>query len=265
MSRFIITGGKKLAGTIRVAGNKNSALKLMAAALLADGVTTLTNVPRIRDVDAMCDLLEDVGAKVDGKGTSELRIDATSLKSHTPSREIIERFRASVLIASPLLARFGKAVIYAPGGDQIGERLLDTHFSMMEKLGVEVKKDGGRFELIWKTRKGGNVFLEEASVTATEMAIILASTLEEEVVIEGAAAEPHVNDLVSFVEKMGASVTGVGTHRLTVKGKAKLVPVEHRVIPDHIEGGTFAIAGAITGGELVVEDTPEDHYRMMLN
>lgn len=219
VASFLITGGKKLRGTVRLSGNKNSALKLMAASLLANSPSTLTNVPVIRDVQVMGELIEDLGAKIKGLGTDTLAIDPGTLSSHELDPALTGRIRASVVLAAPLLAKFGKAIITPPGGDQIGERLLNTHFSMMKKFGVDVKKKDGKYFLTWKRRKTAGIFLEEASVTATEMGMMLATSLNRETRIDGAACEPHVEDLTQFVGKMGVKIRGKGTNTLLVKGK----------------------------------------------
>ena len=265
MSRFIITGGKRLQGEITASGSKNSALALIPAALLASSSTVLTNVPVIGDVEIMAKLLEGLGGRVQGIGTNTLTIDPIGLSSYELDPDLSSRVRASVIFAAPLLARFGKAIITPPGGDQIGERLLDTHFSLMQKLGVVIKPVDGKYELVWKKKKGGTVFLEEASVTATEMGLIMASCLKEEVTIDDAACEPHVEDLTLFLAKMGAKIRGQGSNRIYVNGKPNLVGVDHKVVSDHIDAGTFAIAAAITGGEVEIKDCPGKNYRMILD
>lgn len=266
MSKLIITGNTKLKGEVKVAGNKNSALNLIPAALLADGKTTLTNMPRIRDVEVMGKLIRGLGAKVEGIGKAEITIDPTSLKGPELDPDLAEHIRASVVVAAPLLVRFGRAVVTPPGGDQIGERLLDTHFSMMERFGVSIERKNGKYLLVWKNRNTPqDIFLEEASVTATEMAIMLASGIDGEIRIRGAATEPHVEDLLNLVSKMGVKVAGLGTSNLLIKGNTDLKPTTHRVIPDHIEGGTFAIAAAITGGDIVIKDAVPDHYQMIMS
>ena len=263
MSKFIVTGGHKLEGKIKLSGNKNSALKLIPAALLGDSPTTLTNVPGISDVEVMLDLVEKLGAKVTRRD-HEVTIDPSGLSSFDPDPDLSAKFRASVVLAAPLLVRFGKAIVTPPGGDQIGERLLDTHFSMMEKLGVTIKRKDGRFFLDWKKRNGGKIFLDEPSVTATEMGLMMASSLKEGLVIDDAATEPHVNNLAEMLSKMGANISGIGSNVLRIGG-GKLQGVEHKVCPDHIEGGTFAIAAAITGGKVEIEDFDAALYPMMLN
>ncbi|MFZ5932904.1 MAG: UDP-N-acetylglucosamine 1-carboxyvinyltransferase [Patescibacteria group bacterium] len=264
VSKFVITGGTKLEGKVKVAGSKNSALALLPAALLADSAVTLTNVPNIRDIEIMTKLIAELGGRIEASNDS-LTIDPSGLASYELNSDLSGRLRASVILAAPLLVRFGKAVITPPGGDQIGERLLDTHFSMMREFGINVAPADGKFHLTWEKRKAPRIFLEEASVTATEMGLILASTLNADVTLEDAAAEPHVQDLAKMLTKMGAKISGAGTNRILVSGKKRLSGVLHRVVPDHIDGGTFAIAAAITGGHVEIEDCPEEHYHIFLH
>lgn len=254
-----------MTGEVTLAGNKNSALKLMAAALIADGETTLTNVPRIRDVEVMAELIKRLGVKVSGIGTNTLKIDPKGINTHELDPDLSMRIRASILLTAPLLVRLGKAILTPPGGDDIGERLLDTHFSMMGKLGVQIKRENGRFILSWKERKPQEIFLEEASVTATEMGLIMAVGLSGKTVFSDVALEPHVGDLIDLLNEMGADIKGKGTTTLTVEGVKTLKGVTHKVIPDHIEGGTFAIAAAITGGHITINDFVPEHYHMILN
>src|SRR3990172_699450 len=248
MSKFIVTGGSKLEGKIRVSGNKNSALKLIPAVLLADSPSTLTNVPDISDVSVMLELVRKLGAKVEYKDHT-VSVDPRGLTSFDLDPDLSAKIRASVVLAAPLLVKFGKAIVTPPGGDQIGDRFLDTHFALMQKMGVEIDRRDGRFFLEWKKRKSANIFLEEASVTATEMGLMMAVSLSEETIIQDAAAEPHVIDLCNYLVKTGAKIKGIGTNTLIISG-GKLKGVEHKVSSDHIEGGTFAIAAAITGGKV---------------
>lgn len=263
MARFIVTGGRKLEGKIKVGGNKNAALKLIPAALVGNSPSTFTNVPEISDVAVMLELIEKLGAKVTREGHT-VTVDPRGLSSYDLDPSLSEKFRASVVLAAPLLARFGKAVVTPPGGDQIGDRLLDTHFSMMQKMGVTIERKDGRFFLEWAHPKAANIFLEEASVTATEMGLIMASSLKEETKIEDVACEPHVIDLANYLVKMGSKITGIGTNSLTISG-GKLGGAEHKVSPDHIEGGTFAIAAAITGGNVEIEDFSAQEFPMVMN
>jgi len=263
MSKFFVTGGKKLEGTIKLSGNKNAALKLIPAALLGDSPSTITNVPDISDVAVMLNLITRLGAKVKREDHS-VTIDPTGLTSFDLDPDLSSQFRASVVLAAPLLVRFGRAVVTPPGGDQIGERLLDTHFAMMQKMGVTINRKDGRYFLDWKERKATDIFLDEPSVTATEMGLMMASGMHGEMKIEDAAAEPHVANLAEYLVKMGAKISGIGSNVLGITG-GKLKGVEHKVCPDHIEGGTFAIAAAITGGNIKIEDFKTQDCPMILN
>lgn len=262
--RFLVTGGTKLEGKVKTSGSKNSVLKLIPASLLADSPVTLTNVPQIRDVDVMIEIARRLGAKVEASDGS-LFIDPSGLKSFELDPVLSGKVRASVVFAAPLLARFGKAVITLPGGDSIGERVLDTHFAMLKEFGVEVFQEGNKYNLEWKTRKNPDIFLEEASVTATEMALILGANTKGKMRIEDAACEPHVRDLANFLVSMGARVNGAGHNIVEIEGTAKLKGVTHEVIPDHIDGGTFAIAAGITGGHVEITDFVPQDYRMILH
>ncbi|MGA3291966.1 MAG: UDP-N-acetylglucosamine 1-carboxyvinyltransferase [Candidatus Microgenomates bacterium] len=263
MSKFIITGGKKLEGKISLSGNKNSALKLIPAALLADSPSILTNVPDISDVSVMLELISRLGVKVQYKDHT-VTIDPRGLNSFDLDPDLSAKFRASVVLAAPLLVKFGKAIVTPPGGDQIGERLLDTHFAMMQKMGVEIRREDGRYFLDWKKRKSTDIFLDEPSVTATEMGLMMAASMPSKMKIDDAATEPHVTDLANFLTKMGAKIDGIGSNVLTISG-GKLSGTEHRVCPDHIEGGTFAIAASITGGKVEIEDFKAKECPMILN
>jgi len=263
MASFLIKSRKPLNGTVKIAGSKNSALALIPAALIGDTPTILKNVPRIRDVEIMIEIIRKLGVKVDELSSNVLKIDPSDITSYELDSELTGRIRGSVILAAPLLARFGKAVITPPGGDQIGQRFIDTHLSMMRRFGIEIKKEGKKYFLNWKKRKDLNIFLEEASVTATEIGLILASSIPFKTEIGDAAAEPHVQDLADLLSKMGADIKGAGTNNITVVGKKHMKGVEHEVISDYIEGGTFAIASAITGGSLEIENCKPNHYKMI--
>lgn len=264
VSKFLVSGQKPLSGTIKVAGHKNAALKLIPAALLCDTPTTLTNVPKIRDIDVMLQIIEKLGAKVTRQGEDKVIIDPSGMNSHELDPDLSARIRASVVLAAPLLVRFGKACVTPPGGDQIGERLLTTHFSMMENFGVKIERENGQYFLSWPKREANDLFLEEASTTATEMALMLCSGITSTVKIEDAACEPHVKDLADFLSKAGVEIKGAGTSSIEIKGKKNLKGGTHKVIPDYIEGGTFIVAAAITKGHITIEDFVPEHYRMAL-
>jgi len=263
MSKFLVTGGHKLEGKITLSGNKNSALKLIPAALLADSISTITNVPDISDITVMLDLITRLGVKVKCEDHS-VTIDPSGLNSFDLDPDLSSKFRASVVLAAPLLARFGKAVVTPPGGDQIGERLLDTHFAMMQKMGVTIKREDGRYFLDWKERKPVDIFLDEPSVTATEMGLMMAGSLPNEMKIIDAATEPHVTDLAKYLVKMGMKIGGIGSNVLSIMG-GKLSGAEYKVCSDHIEGGTFAIAAVVTGGKIEIDDFKALECPMILN
>lgn len=264
MSKFIVEGGRKLHGTVRVVGNKNSASKLMAAALLGSSPTKLSNVPMIRDVEAMIRIIQDLGVGVKSNGKGEIVIDPHDISSWEPNRDLASKIRASVVLIAPLLVHFGKVNFPVPGGDSIGERLLDTHIAMLSSFGVNCNGDFSGYKMKAEKLVPGNIFLEEASVTATEMALMVAATIPDESTIEGAAAEPHVAELADMLIRMGAKIEGAGTNTIRVKGSKNLHGVEHKVYPDHIEVGTFAIASAVTGGDVYIKDARQKDLKMIL-
>lgn len=264
MTKLEITGGKRLKGKVRVGGNKNSMFGLMSAALLADSPVKLTNSPAIRDVEIMIQILESLGCKLGRNGDGEVSIDAHGLSSGRPDASLAGRIRGSVVLAAPLLVRFGEVEIPRPSGDSIGERLLDTHINVLSSFGAECAGNNGAYTVRAKKLHAANVFLEEASVTATEMALIVAATIPDETVIEGAATEPHVVDLEEILISMGAKIEGKGSNIVRVEGVKKLKGVKHKVRPEHIEVGTFAIASAITGGDVYIEDALPEDLKMIL-
>ena len=263
MESFQIKGGRKLQGEIRAAGNKNSALKLMAASLLCSQPSTLTNVPEIVDARSMCRIIQDLGGKVVNT-RGGLRIDPVGLSSWKLDKDLVSRLRASVVLAAPLLARFGRVLLPRPGGDSIGERLLDTHVAMFKAFGARSTQKDSVYDIRIKKLRPARIFLEEASVTATEMALLFASAIEGESVIEGAACEPHVVDLAEMLTKMGSRIAGAGTNIIKIKGSKNLHGVSHKVRTDHIEVGTFAIAAAITNGEVRIKDVVPEDLKMIL-
>jgi UDP-N-acetylglucosamine 1-carboxyvinyltransferase len=258
MEAFVIEGGRPLSGSIRAAGNKNAALPIIAASLLADGPVTLTNVPTIRDVETMLELVADLGVEVGSVGDGTVRIHATDLRKHELDEELCTRIRASILLAGPLLARFGEAIVPPPGGDVIGRRRLDTHIHAFVQLGAEIRANR-RFHMRAERLLGAPLFLDEASVTGTENAIMAATLAQGETVIANAASEPHVQDLCRFLVSLGADIDGIGSNVLRVRGVAGLRGGEWRVCPDHIEVASLIGLGAVTDGELVIEDVVPDH------
>jgi UDP-N-acetylglucosamine 1-carboxyvinyltransferase len=260
MESFVIKGGRPLSGTVRPAGNKNGALPIVAASLLADEPVLLRNVPRIRDVDAMLQLVAMTGARVTQPGPNDVRIDPRDVRQVDLDPALVTRIRASVLLAAPLLARTGHCVLPPPGGDVIGRRRLDTHLLAFRSLGATFQFDR-LLEIQADRLRGGPMFLDEASVTATENAVTAAVLAEGRTVIGNAACEPHVQDLCRFLVSLGARIDGIGSNRLVVDGVDRLGGGEYTIGPDHIEVASFVGLAAATHGDLVVEGVIEDDLR----
>jgi UDP-N-acetylglucosamine 1-carboxyvinyltransferase len=255
---FVIEGDRPLSGSIRAAGNKNAALPIIAAALLARDPVTLTNVPAIRDVETMLELVADLGVDVDATGDGQVRIHATDLRKHELDEELCTRIRASILLAGPLLARWGEAIVPPPGGDVIGRRRLDTHIHALAQLGAEIHANR-RFHMRTQGLVGADVFLDEASVTGTENAVMAAVLARGETVVGNAACEPHVQDLCRFLVRLGAQIQGIGSNVLRIHGVESLSGGDWRICPDHIEVASFIGLGAVTDGEMVIEDVVAEH------
>jgi UDP-N-acetylglucosamine 1-carboxyvinyltransferase len=257
MQSFVIEGGRPLSGTVRASGNKNGALPILAASLLASGEVRLSNVPRIRDVETMAELIADLGADVEWSAPNEIRIDPSSVGKTDLDADLAREIRASFLLAGPLLARFGRVTVPPPGGDVIGRRRLDTHVHAFSALGAEVAVDGV-YELSANGLRGTRMYLDEASVMGTENAIMAAVLAEGETVLGHAACEPHIQDLCRFLVSLGAHIEGVGSNVLHIHGVAELGGGDFRIGPDHIEVASFVGLAAATGGEVVVEDVRPD-------
>ncbi|MEP7224274.1 MAG: UDP-N-acetylglucosamine 1-carboxyvinyltransferase [Actinomycetota bacterium] len=258
MQSFVIEGGRPLAGTVRASGNKNGALPILAACVLASDEVRLSNVPRIRDVETMVELLADLGADVEWTGPNDVRVDPRGVAKTDLDAELSREIRASFLLAGPLLARFGRVTVPPPGGDVIGRRRLDTHVRAFSALGAEIELDGV-YELSTRRLRGTRVYLDEASVMGTGNAIMAAVLAEGETVLGHAACEPHIQDLCRFLISLGAEIEGVGSNVLHIRGVAELGGGEYRIGPDHIEVASFVGLAAATGGEVVVTDVePND-------
>ncbi len=257
MQSFVIEGGRPLSGTVRASGNKNGALPILAACVLATEEVLLTNVPRIRDVETMVELLADLGADAEWVGPNAVRVDPGGFGKTDLDAELAREIRASFLLAGPLLARFGRVTVPPPGGDVIGRRRLDTHVHAFAALGADVHIDGV-YELTADGLKGTRVYLDEASVMGTENAIMAAVLAEGETVLTHAACEPHIQDLGRFLVSIGAQIEGIGSNVLHIEGRAALGGGEYRIGPDHIEVASFVGLAAATGGEIVVTDVEPD-------
>jgi UDP-N-acetylglucosamine 1-carboxyvinyltransferase len=262
MEKFIIEGGAPLSGTVVPAGNKNAALPALAASLLTSDEVVLRNIPRIRDVEAMVRLLVLLGVKAEWRDDNVLALKADEVSHAEVDAEWAEAIRASFLLAGPLLARFGRAVMPPPGGDVIGRRRLDPHLDAFRALGAEVRS-GRAYEL---TAPDGlhacDFFMDEPSVMATENALMAAALTPGSTVIHNAAAEPHVQDLARLLMQMGARIEGIGSNLMIVHGQEELAGADHAIGPDHIEIGSFIALAACTGGELRIRDTIPDDLRM---
>ncbi len=249
---FVIEGGNALHGHIRASGNKNGALPILAACLLTDEPVTLSNVPRIRDVETMIELIAGTGATAEWAGTNEVRIHGEGLSSHEVDAALAERIRASFLLAGPLLARLGRASVPPPGGDVIGRRRLDPHIHALERLGTHIEIDS-RYEMTTDGLVGAHIFLDEASVMATENAIMAAALAPGETVVGNAACEPHVQDLCRFLVSLGAEIDGIESNVLRIHGVEKLRGGEWAIAPEHIEVGSFIGLAAVTNSDLTID------------
>jgi UDP-N-acetylglucosamine 1-carboxyvinyltransferase len=259
MEAFVIEGGHRLSGTVKAAGNKNGALPILAATLLTSEPVMLSNVPRIRDVDTMLELLADVGAEVAWTGANDVRVHAAEVTKHELDPVLCSRMRASFLVAGPLLARLGRATVPPPGGDVIGRRRLDPHIHAFARLGTTIDT-GARYEMRAEDGlRGEHIFLDEASVMATENALMVAVLTPGETVIGNAACEPHVQDLCRFLASLGAQIDGIESNVLRIRGVQSLSGGDWRIAPDHIEVASFIGLAAITSSEITIEDAqPKD-------
>ena len=261
--QYVVQGGSRLSGRIRPSGNKNAALPIVAASLLCEEPVHLTNVPRIKDVEALVLLLQSVGASAEWTSRNALTIHAKDVRAAELDPVLCAKIRASILLAGPLLARAGELTLPPPGGDVIGRRRVDTHFLALQQLGAEFKYGDG-FYLKAKKLKGADVFLDEPSVTATENALAAAVAAEGTTVLRNAAGEPHVQDLARFLVAMGASIEGIGTNTITIHGGRPLHGCTYEIGPDHIEVGSFIGLAAVTKSEITIEKAGVEHLRSTL-
>ncbi|HEY54456.1 MAG TPA: UDP-N-acetylglucosamine 1-carboxyvinyltransferase [Caldilineae bacterium] len=264
--QFIITGGKPLQGEVRVAGNKNAALPMLAAVLLTDEPVTLHNVPRIGDVDSMLALLKHLGVQVLANGGSSITLQARNVETRQLSPELCQRIRASILLAGSMLGRLGQVELPPPGGDVIGRRRIDTHLLAFEKLGatVDVNPASHQIAIHGKSLVGVDMLLDEASVTATENALMAAVLAQGTTIIRNAASEPHVQNLSRMLVGMGARIEGIGSNTLTIEGVERLKGGEFEIGPDLLEVGSFLGLAAVTPGELRIKNVYPDDLRMVL-
>jgi UDP-N-acetylglucosamine 1-carboxyvinyltransferase len=264
MERLIVEGGYALHGEITPTGNKNSAQPMLAACLLTDEPVTLHNVPDIADVRTLLNILRGMGVEVEASelsATHTITLQARVV-DRQPDRSLGSQVRGSILMAGPLLARTRYAVVGQPGGDAIGRRRIDTHLLALQALGATVEVDGDHYRMHAERLVGADIFLDEASVTGTEQAILASVLAEGETTICNAAAEPHVQDLCHMLNGLGAQISGIGTNTLSIKGVSRLHRGEHTILSDHMEVGSFIGLAAVTGGELRIRKAVPEHMRM---
>lgn len=265
MSKFIIQGKKKLKGEIKVQGAKNAATPCLSATLLLKGDSLLENIPYILDGEKTKRILERLGARIESDLTKHrVMINTDAVCSRPLDFPEVYEIRSSILLIGPLLARFGRVKILHPGGCHIGARSLDVHLAAFQALGARVQQEGKYYSLRANKLRGKEIVLSEFSVTATENLMLTACLIPGKTVIKLAAAEPHVQDLASFLKRAGAKIQGAGTHTITIEGVKKLSGVRYKIIPDMIEVGTFIIAGLVTGGEIKVVCLRSDHLDIFL-
>ncbi|MFC1888049.1 UDP-N-acetylglucosamine 1-carboxyvinyltransferase [Candidatus Cloacimonadota bacterium] len=264
MDKFIINGGKKLAGTIEVSGSKNAILPIMTATLLAKGKSVLHNVPYLNDIKMMAHVLRVIGARVDYNDNT-LEIDSTHCSYFEAPYELVSKMRASIYVMGPLLARFGEAKVSFPGGCAIGTRPVDLHLMAMEKLGAKIDISHGYIIAKSRRLKGNEIVFPKVSVGATANALMATVTAKGESIIRNAACEPEITSLIDFLNKMGADIRGADTGTLTIRGVKTLNPIEENMIPDRIEAGTFLIAGAITGSTITVAKCNPKHIMALVS
>ncbi|OQY10113.1 MAG: UDP-N-acetylglucosamine 1-carboxyvinyltransferase [Fusobacteriia bacterium 4572_132] len=264
---FIITGGMKLKGEVKISGAKNAALPILAATLIAEGEYILKNVPDLKDIKTMIKLLEEMGLEVQKVKENSYKIINRGIKNIEAPYDLVKTMRASFLVMGPLLANVKKAKVSLPGGCAIGARPVDYHLKGFEKLGATINLEHGYIEAKTKELKAGEIYLDFPSVGATENIIMAAVKAKGITILENAAKEPEIEDLCEFLNEMGAKIKGIGSSKLRIEGVEKLIPGEHKIIPDRIEAGTFIIASLLTGCELEIKELELNHidsFRMKL-
>ena len=264
MSKFIIQGGNRLQGEVKISGSKNAALPIVAATILNKGKTTLYNVPNIHDVQTMFEILKEIGGKVQKKNNKVI-IDTSKIHTYEIPDNLMRQMRSSVILAGALIGRYHQARFSCPGGCDIGARPIDLHLKGFEKLGINIKEEYG--EIICTADKiiGTQIHLDFPSVGATENIILASCMAEGTTIITNAAKEPEIGDLVKYLNKMGAKIKGEGTDKIEIIGVKNLSEVSYNIMPDRIEAGTYLVAGAITGGKVKLTNVNSEHIEPILN
>ena len=267
MDKFVVRGGNPLVGTIRVSGAKNAALPAMAAAILTDEPVVLENIPDVRDIQTERNLLVSMGAEVElgyGRAHHRTTLCCRNLVNPEAAYELVKTMRASTLVLGPLVARMKRARVSLPGGCAIGARPIDLHIKGLEKLGAAITQEHGYIEASAERLRGGHIIFDKITVTGTEDLMMAATLAEGETLMENCALEPEVSDLAVLLNKMGAKIEGAGTPTIRIHGVSKLGGARHRIIPDRIEAGTFVIAAALTGGDLIIANCDPTHLGALL-
>ncbi len=264
MSSYIIEGGQKLEGTVKISGSKNSALPIIAATILNAGKTTLYNVPNIQDTQMMYKILETLGAKIEKKN-GKIKIDTSKIEKFEIPPELMHKMRSSVILAGALIGRYQKATFSYPGGCDIGSRPIDLHLKSFEKLGIQVNQNHGNIECNAEKIKGEKIDLDFPSVGATENAILASILAEGTTIITNAAREPEIIDLQNFLNKMGAKIVGAGTDEIQIEGVKKLKDISYNIMPDRIETGSFLCFAAATKGNIILENVNATHITPIIS
>lgn len=264
MDKIIVEGGVRLKGEVEISGSKNAALPIIASTLLTSGINTLHNIPRLKDIDTIKTLLTSLGARIKGGDERTLYIDSSNLQSFVVPYELVKTMRASILVLGPLIARFGRAKVSLPGGCAIGARPINLHIMALERLGADVRIEHGYVVAEAKRLKGARIYFDISTVTGTENIMMAAVLAEGKSILENAACEPEVVELACVLKKMGAHIEGAGTDTITIEGVKELKPIEHSIIPDRIEAGTYMIAGGITGGLIRIKNCPYEHMEAVI-
>ena len=258
MDKLIIRGGRRLCGEVAVSGSKNAALPIFFATILTPGLHTIRNVPALRDINTTIRLLETLGGQVEGR-SGEVKVDTTGLDQVEATYDLVKTMRASVLVLGPLLARFGRSRVSLPGGCAIGARPIDQHLKGLAALGAEIRLSHGYVEATAKQLRGARIYFDISTVGGTEHLMMTAALTKGETVLENAAREPEIAELAEVLIGMGARIEGAGTDTIRIRGVEQLAPMNHTVMPDRIEAGTFMIAAALTGGDVRIRNMRLDH------
>ncbi|MFD0715141.1 UDP-N-acetylglucosamine 1-carboxyvinyltransferase [Paenibacillus sp. GCM10027626] len=264
MDKLVIEGGKPLSGTIVIQGAKNAALPILAASLLVEGTVTIDHVPRLLDIKVMLDILRDIGCRADHTDQTVELDTSSACSSHVPEA-LMRQMRSSIFLIGPLLARFGEATIYQPGGCAIGERKIDLHLQGLKALGAHIKEEGSRIVCVADRLVGTEVHLDFPSVGATENIMMAAVLADGLTTISNAAREPEIQDLQRFLNAMGANIIGAGTDTITIEGTKKLSPCRYKIIPDRIVAGTMMVAAAATRGKVTLQNTNPAHLTSLIH